>query len=146
MGIKRDAADIVFSKVVRTRDGECLVCGKRDTLECAHIYGRRAIVTRWDMMNAVTLCHYHHRHFTENPVEFHQWLTGRAWRGTHDYLAGKAQRHPERHQGNQKSGSQALPRRVAKAGSRPRPPRYKLYIDIEQNNINKIVDGSIGIN
>ena len=74
MAIKRDAADIVFSKVVRARDGECLVCGKRETLECAHIYGRRAIVTRWDMMNAVTLCHYHHRYFTENPVEFHQWL------------------------------------------------------------------------
>lgn len=74
MAIKRDAADIVFSKVVRTRDGECLYCGKRETLECAHIYGRRAIVTRWDMMNAVTLCHHHHRHFTENPVEFHQWL------------------------------------------------------------------------
>jgi hypothetical protein len=74
MAIKRDAADIVFSKVVRARDGECLYCGKRETLECAHIYGRRAVVTRWDMMNAVTLCHHHHRYFTENPLAFHDWL------------------------------------------------------------------------
>jgi len=74
MAIKRDAADVAFSKVVRARDGECLYCGKRETLECAHIYGRRAIVTRWDAMNAVTLCHHHHRYFTENPVAFHDWL------------------------------------------------------------------------
>jgi hypothetical protein len=74
MAIKRDAADIAFSKVVRARDGQCLYCGKKETLEAAHIYGRRAVVTRWDTMNCVTLCHYHHRHFTENPVAFHEWL------------------------------------------------------------------------
>lgn len=74
MGIKRDAADIAFSKVVRARDGECLYSGAKESLECAHIYGRRAIVTRWDLMNAVTLSHSAHRHFTENPIDFHKWL------------------------------------------------------------------------
>lgn len=74
MAIKRDAADIAFSKVVRARDGQCLYTGKRESLECAHIYGRRAIVTRWDLMNAVTLTHSAHRYFTENPVAFHEWL------------------------------------------------------------------------
>jgi hypothetical protein len=74
MAIKRDAADIAFSKAVRARDGQCLYCGKQESLECAHIYGRRAVVTRWDTMNAVTLCHHHHRYFTENPLAFHDWL------------------------------------------------------------------------
>jgi len=73
MAIKREACDDQFSKAVRLRDGGCLVCGNERT-ECAHIVGRREKSVRWDMMNAVALCHWHHRHFTENPLDFTEWL------------------------------------------------------------------------
>lgn len=74
MAIKRTNADIWFSKAVRARDGACLVCGTDQSLECAHIYGRRRKIVRYSMDNAVTLCHHHHRVFTENPLAFAGWL------------------------------------------------------------------------
>jgi len=74
MAIKRTNADIWFSKAVRLRDGHCLVCGTDQSLECAHIYGRRRKIVRYSMDNAVTLCHHHHRVFTENPLAFAGFL------------------------------------------------------------------------
>ena len=74
MAVKRDQADAWFSKAVRARDKKCVYCGRNDTLEAAHIYGRRLRSVRWSMDNCVTLCHYHHRHFTEQPIEFRDWL------------------------------------------------------------------------
>ena len=74
MSVRRTNADIAFSKAVRLRDGCCLVCGTDQSLECAHIYGRRSKIGRCSMDNAVTLCHYHHRFFTENPLAFAGWL------------------------------------------------------------------------
>ena len=74
MAIKRTNADIWFSKAVRARDGACLVCGTDQTLECAHIYGRRRKIVRYSMDNAVTLCHHHHRVMTENPLAFAGFL------------------------------------------------------------------------
>ena len=74
MAIKRDQADVWFSKAIRARDGKCVFCGRIDTLEAAHIYGRRLRSVRCSMDNCVTLCHYHHRHFTEQPIEFRDWL------------------------------------------------------------------------
>ena len=37
MAVKRDQADIWFSKAVRLRDGKCMHCHKTDRLENAHI-------------------------------------------------------------------------------------------------------------
>jgi len=55
----------------------CEYCGKSGArVECAHIFGRRAKSTRWDLNNAVSLCHHHHRHFTENPILFFDWIAG----------------------------------------------------------------------
>ena len=90
MSIKRDAADVWFSKCVRARDEHCLYCGRPDTLECCHIYGRRSKVVRWSLDNAVTLCHAHHRHFTENPVAFHDWLAKTLGEGHMEILREKA--------------------------------------------------------
>jgi len=69
MAVKRDSADIWFSKAVRARDGACVICEKTETLSCCHIYGRRNKAVRWSMDNAITMCHYHHRVMTENPLE-----------------------------------------------------------------------------
>jgi len=93
MAVKRDAADIWFSKAVRARDGACLHTGRTDALECAHIYGRRAKILRWSMDNAVTLTHSSHRYFTENPVAFHDWLVMTLGEGHMEILREKAQGH-----------------------------------------------------
>jgi len=74
VSIKRDAADVWFSKAVRARDGGCMYCGLTETNEAAHIYGRRNKAVRWSLDNAVTLCHHHHRMFTESPCHFVSWL------------------------------------------------------------------------
>ena len=80
MAIKRDAADNFFSLCVRAKAGfSCEYCGKGfpgpdQGLHCAHIVGRRNSSTRWALDNAVSLCYYHHRYFTENPLDFISWL------------------------------------------------------------------------
>lgn len=76
MAIKRDQADKWFSDVVRQKANyTCEHCHKTDSrMECAHIYGRRLKSVRWSLDNAVCLCHWCHRVFTENPVQFTDWL------------------------------------------------------------------------
>jgi hypothetical protein len=80
MAIKRDAADNFFSLCVRAKANfACEYCGKGfpgpdQGLHCAHIVGRRNSSTRWALDNAVSLCYYHHRYFTENPLDFISWL------------------------------------------------------------------------
>ena len=74
MAIKRDAADKWFSDVVRLKsESTCEHCGKFGRQECAHIYGRAAKSVRWSLDNAVCLCHYCHRTFTANPLDFSRW-------------------------------------------------------------------------
>ena len=90
MGVRREACDDWFSKSVRHRDQHrCQFCFAEGT-DCAHIYGRAKKSTRWSMDNAVTLCRYHHRHFTANPVEFTDWLTKIYGHGHMDILREKA--------------------------------------------------------
>jgi hypothetical protein len=70
-----DKLDVLFSKVVRTRDGKCLRCDKKDTLQCAHIASRRHLAGRWDEHNAITLCYACHIHWAhKEPIEFSEWL------------------------------------------------------------------------
>jgi len=74
MPIKRDAADMWFSKCVRARDGHCMICGTTENLDCCHVYGRRNKVVRWSLDNAISLCRYHHRQMGENPALFMEML------------------------------------------------------------------------
>ena len=74
MAVKREACDGHFSKAVRHRDQHrCQYCFGEGT-DCAHVYGRAKKSTRWSMDNALCLCRYHHRYFTANPIEFHDFL------------------------------------------------------------------------
>lgn len=67
--------DILFSKYIRQRDGKCLRCGRTDTLQCAHIAGRRSLSGRWNDKNAITLCYTCHLRWShQNPIEFSEWL------------------------------------------------------------------------
>ena len=91
MAIKRDQADKWFSDVVRAKAGwQCEHCGKQDgRMECAHIYGRRLKSVRWSLDNAVCLCHWCHRDFTENPLKFTDWLDQYFGKGHLDLLREK---------------------------------------------------------
>lgn len=87
--IKRSAADIEFSLAVReSARHTCESCGKVGRCEAAHLFGRRAAVTRWDMLNACCLCHSCHRRFTEMPKEFTDWVEAN-WPGRWDILYEK---------------------------------------------------------
>jgi hypothetical protein len=75
VGIKRDQADVWFSKAVRLRDGCCVRCGTTETLQAMHIVGRRNKAVRWSLDNAAAGCAACHRYFTENPLAFTDFLT-----------------------------------------------------------------------
>lgn len=71
----KQKADGLFSQYVRRRDGCCLRCGKTESLQCAHIIGRRNHRLRYDPQNAITLCYACHIHFAhKEPVAFTRWL------------------------------------------------------------------------
>jgi len=80
-GIKRGKLDIVFSLLIRERAGNvCEVTGQTPEtcqLECCHVEGRRSRSTRWHPDNAFCLSHATHRHFTENPIAWTQWVKGK---------------------------------------------------------------------
>jgi len=89
--IKREACDKWFSDVVRQKANyTCEHCKKVDSrMECAHIYGRRLKSVRWSLDNAVCLCHWCHRDFTENPLKFTDWLNQYFGEGHMDILREK---------------------------------------------------------
>src|SRR3990167_1564497 len=71
-------ADIAFSLFIRARDGKCVRCGKKDNLQCAHIFSRSARSVRWDELNAITLCGGCHLFWAhKNPIEFTEFIMKR---------------------------------------------------------------------
>jgi hypothetical protein len=90
MPIKRCPADIAFSLCVRLRAGNiCEHCGSSGSTECAHIYGRAQKSVRWCAMNAISLCHYCHRQFTANPLDFTSWVESKFGEGYVEILKEK---------------------------------------------------------
>ena len=83
-GIKITAADTHFSRCIRlAQDWTCQRCGAQGNspygdsgvkLECCHVVGRRCASTRWDVLNALSMCHSCHRETTENPLAFAEWI------------------------------------------------------------------------
>lgn len=73
--IKRDKLDAVVSDLVRERAGQYSeYSGQPGPLEACHIYGRRKKSVRYHPMNLVALTHFEHRHFTEHPLLFAQFI------------------------------------------------------------------------
>lgn len=77
-GIRRDQADIYFSKFIRLRaKWKCEACFKslgEGGGEASHFWGRRNESVRYDIENVSCLCNYCHRRFTENPEDHRQWM------------------------------------------------------------------------
>ena len=76
--------DKLWSKVVRLRaKNKCELCGSINTLNSHHIFGRKAMSTRYDTDNGILLCfkcHFVEAH--QNPARFYIWLVekrGREW-------------------------------------------------------------------
>lgn len=50
-------ADILFSLIIRTRDGNrCVLCGSGERPQCGHVLSRSALATRWLEDNAFCQC------------------------------------------------------------------------------------------
>jgi hypothetical protein len=91
--IKVDRADQLFSRYVRLRDKECLKCHRRgggeyhiQGLQCSHFYGRRKESTRFDLLNADSLCAGCHKWFTEHKTEYEAWKLERLGQKEYDLL------------------------------------------------------------
>lgn len=69
----KEEADRWFSLAVRTTK-HCECCGTRQNLTCSHIIRRDHNYTRTSFRNAHCLCFICHRHFTDNPRKFHDWV------------------------------------------------------------------------
>ena len=78
-------ADRLFSRFIRERDGACQLAGTSYAgyfcsgpgLECAHLIRRGYKATRYEPLNAVALCHFHHRYMTEHPLAWNAWRSER---------------------------------------------------------------------
>lgn len=84
-----DDCDKMFGALVRA-DGQCLRCGKRDKLQCAHGFSRRYRSTRWDFRNAFCLCQGCHLYFTMRPLEWDDWLISRWGQARYDLMRARA--------------------------------------------------------
>ena len=66
--------DVIFSKIIRKRDKICRKCRKTESTQCAHIFSRSNMATRFNPTNALGLCFYCHLMWAHrNPVEFTLW-------------------------------------------------------------------------
>jgi hypothetical protein len=86
----RGRATRLHSLLVRSR-GQCEACGGTNSLQCAHIIGRRYAATRADERNAFCLCAGCHMRFTEHPDEWLDFIDSTIGRPEYDRLKAKAQ-------------------------------------------------------
>ena len=70
--------DRTTAQIIKLRDeNTCQRCGHKvfgQGCHWAHIYGRRSLRLRWDLLNSLVLCAGCHRWWHENPVESHEWF------------------------------------------------------------------------
>ena len=99
-GIKRTTADKWFSLYCRARDNwTCQRCGKifreyikggNNThlrgLDCAHLHGRGAKMTRFEPDNACALCYGCHSYLDANPEEKRDFFIERIGKTRYDEL------------------------------------------------------------
>ena len=80
--------DNLWSKLVKEKAHHiCERCGKRESLNSHHVFGRRSYSVRWDIDNGVCLCASCHRFSSvfsahETPTLFTEWVIkkrGRRW-------------------------------------------------------------------
>jgi len=93
----RGKATRLHAQIVRAR-GRCECPDSRrgvaiihsGQLQCMHIISRRHAATRTDLDNALAGCAACHRFFTENPVEWTDFIIGQTGRAKYELLWLKA--------------------------------------------------------
>lgn len=77
----RDACDAIWSKYIRTRDRECLMCGSSENLQAHHCIVTKGAsnATRYHLNNGITLCYGCHIHgiHGEAPIDFYRIYTNK---------------------------------------------------------------------
>lgn len=74
--------DSLTSQIVRLRDGQCVLCGSTERLQCGHMFGRRSHGARWDLErdgNTHTQCAGCNRRHNYDPNRYYTWF--RDWHG-----------------------------------------------------------------
>ena len=70
--------DKITAEIVKLRDEKtCNRCGHKASgqgCHWAHIYSRRSLQLRWDLINSFVLCAGCHRWWHENPILAHEWF------------------------------------------------------------------------
>lgn len=88
--------DKEFGLLIRGPKGAeypCLVCGKRDNIQCAHGFTRSYHAIRWDDRNAFPLCRGCHVFYTHRPIQWDDWLREKWGPGLYDELRMLALSH-----------------------------------------------------
>lgn len=94
--IKRDPADVWFSRYIRYRDGwQCQRCKTRyavgsQGLHCSHFWGRARENTRFDPVNCDAMCHGCHAFLTANPELHRAWKLQQLGQVAYDSLMLRA--------------------------------------------------------
>ena len=83
--------DVITSLIVRSI-GYCEKCGKKENLQCCHIYSRTYKSVRWDFLNLVCLCASCHHWAHKNPILFTEWV--KKYRGKELYTELKKRACP----------------------------------------------------
>ena len=65
------------SVAVRRRDGRCVTCGARQTLECSHFYPRRYLTIRFDLRNCNAMCAGCNRRHNTDPSPYLAYMLER---------------------------------------------------------------------
>ncbi len=74
----RKECDRRFALAIKARDGwRCVMCGRTQGVQCAHLISRRYHATRWMLGNAVTLCASCHLGGHMDPLRFEDWCVAR---------------------------------------------------------------------
>lgn len=83
--------DKLWSKLVKERDGKCVICGSLVRLNAHHIFSRSNFGTRYDINNGITLCWAHHLHLAHTHFErFRDFVIERIGQEMYDILKEKA--------------------------------------------------------
>jgi len=79
--VKVSPADTVFSRLVRLRDKQCVLCGRKGTgeegiygLQASHFYSRRKWAVRYDVDNVWSLCIGCHKKSHQDITEFEDFV------------------------------------------------------------------------
>jgi len=103
-GIKRDQADILFSKWIRNRDNwTCVRCKRKHpegagTLGNSHFWSRRHESTRFEPDNCDSLCNMpcHHLWGADDRAEYKAWKEKQLGKKRYDSLAVQAQTYQKK--------------------------------------------------